>query len=506
MRPISNDLLAELNLTTAIQQEVTTWRNLLPPEPWQELALSRTDELKEFVQLRLRTGAHNARGIVVNTRKPDNGIRPVPVVGLPERVIYRAITNYLLRDISPPARSMQDYRAFVLGPVLAAIPENLFPIESEDDFEFQYIAEADVAAFYQYVDHAILREELYLQTSEVEATKILMEILGEIAGGDFGIPQLLDPSDQLSEIYIRILERDIVRQGLKVWRYNDDIRILARTYHDALNCLERVSDSARRLGLVLNDHKTFISKLLTYAGKYFKSDSTDDDDAQIDPRTMDPETGDYPELNEDELLEEAKSVLSRIDGPQEDAKSIELRNISAIEVRQIRSALRTLTKNLDPSGIDHIISLFLIVPTLTPRLCDYMVAMYSEAEEEIARAWDALTDRHSEVLSDWQRLWLVYVSRATGIASPGAHKRVQWLKAQLSADDSLLHAEVALTLASLRKVDFLTLDKALRMQPQALAPWYVLGMNLLHKGGQGDTARLQAVKESSPLYRLLIDE
>jgi hypothetical protein len=58
------------------------------------------------------------------------------------------------------------------------------------------------------------------------------------------------------------VERGLVRRGLKVWRFNDDFRILCQSYQETL------ASEARNVGLMINDHKTFTPGMWKYIGKY----------------------------------------------------------------------------------------------------------------------------------------------------------------------------------------------------------------------------------------------
>lgn len=495
------EVVQNLDLVTAVQQEATTWRSLVPPEPWLDVLLSNTPEVADWVATRLRAGARNVSAAIVNTRKAGQGIRPVPVVGIGERVAYRALTNLVLKGVPGPARSVEDYRDFVTGPIGFAYAGVGLP--KLNNARLRYVAEADVAAFYQYIDHEVLRKELEFQTGRVREVSILSTLLGEIQASTFGIPQLLDPSDFLSEIYIRIMERDMVRRGIRVWRYNDDFRIGADTYAQAQGALERMSDAARGLGLVLNEHKTHISKFITYLIRYLNFD-VDDDEAQIDPNKADIQFAEYIGADAEGGNEVALRMLARVDLPPDDEARIDLKKIRADDVRLLRLAIVVLTKNEEFSGLSYLVRLFLFVPSLTPRLGDYMIKAASVENEQVSNAWDVLTREHTDSLGEWQRIWLTYVARSAGIAR-GNQSRIEWLRSQLSGDTALLHAEATLALAEINAIDFDDLDVAVRVRPEPLMPWYILGMKALAAAGSVSTDKIAAVKQTAPIYRILLE-
>ncbi len=491
-----------LNVLQAAIDEAGAQRNLIPPEPWVAALASSPSKFADWVELRLMVGAPNAQAAVVNTRKSGQGVRPVPIVGVGERIAYRALTNYVVQDLSFPTRSLEEYHQFLNGPILQGLGGS-GDIRSLAPATSKYIAETDIAAFYQYVDHSVLRAELEFQAARVYETGLLVDLLGEIQGTAFGLPQLLDPSDLLSEVYIRILERDLVRQGLSLWRYNDDFKFLASRYDGAQIAVEQVSDAARRLGLVLSDQKTHISKLLTYIIRN-ASTTVDEDDAQIDVNAaLSTVSGDYA----DTIMsaEEANGVLSRIGSREPSRERLDLRNLRHEDVKLLRSALNALIHHEDDGGLRYSIALMLFAPALTPKVCMYLIGMFDAHADEVDSLWDILTSSHTDALSDWQRAWLVYIARSCGLLVLRPESRRSWIRAQLLRNGDLLHAEASLCLAQEGAIEFGDLDMSLRVRPEALSPWYVLGIKELASIGLVGPQQLAAVKQSSVLYRLLLE-
>src|SRR5262249_34904011 len=149
------------------------------------------------------------------------------------------------------------------------------------------------------------------QTTTVEAPALLTELLSEVEQRSFGLPQLLESSDQLSEVYIRIVERDLVRRGLLIWRYNDDFRIAVKPYGDALEAIERLAASAREIGLTLNDHKTRTPGLFNYLFSHTNL-QIDDKSAKIDPNDVELIVTDYLADDEEQEVDIALSTLARL--------------------------------------------------------------------------------------------------------------------------------------------------------------------------------------------------
>jgi len=148
--------------------------------------------------------------------------------------------------------------------------------------------------------------------------------------------------------------------------------------------------------------------------------------------------------------------------------------------------------------------LLVYIPSLTPRLCEYMISVYGP---DHAGAVEAVVDTFigQASLGEWQALWVVYTMRQLGLLQ-GPPAREAWARAQRErARSRLLGAEAALALAEVGAVEFEDLDHALRAEPEVLAPWYLLAMKALVNttGLHGERAR--AVRDDHPLNAILLD-
>ena len=497
MREVSTAVIKRLDLKNAVEAEAAAWRNLLPREPWTAKAESKSGYFASWVTTRLTAGDRNAPGWVVDVRKAHQAFRPVPIIGVAERVAYRALTEWVLKDDDDlPSRSKEAYRDFVLGPIRHALPGE-GPL-SLADATVDYVVHADIAACYQYIDHGVLLRELESRTGKIAEARLLVELLGEIQGATYGLPQLLDASDMLSEVYLQILERAVTRRVGPVWRFNDDFRLAVKGYGNAQQALEDLAAAARPLGLVLNEQKSNIMKFGTYFIRHFAPDFSDEaDEGQVNPAELElwDETT-YPDLEEGASIEAALETLERLE--QGATNPIDLKNSTAQDVKDLRWAFTRLTTERAPQGLDFVAAVFDLVPQLTPRLGDYLVAVHAGGES-IAEVWLAIAEE-SGTQNAWQRAWITYVARECGLTTGPA---LDWLLAQhQAAPTGLLHAETTLALAQAGEMSFETVDSALRAEPEALTPWYALALN--HVGATDE--QLKAVRGSSALCRLLVDE
>lgn len=483
--------MKKLKLRDVAMAEAETWRNLLPPEPWAADVTAQPGYFANWVQTRLQAGHRNARCLVVDARKAHQAFRPVPVVGVAERIALRALTDWVLDGVELSQRTHDDYRRFVAGPLRQAFRGS--GLKRLSDATVEYVVQADISAFYQFVDHGVLLAELENRTGKVDESRMLVELLGEIQGATYGLPQLLDPSDKLAEVYMQVLERDVVRRVGHVWRFNDDFRLAVNGYGNAQQALEDLAAAARPLGLVLNDQKSSIVKFASYFWRHSVGDA-EDPDMEVNPEEIEIWDEGYPDLGGAALIDSAEATLSRLDEGSD--APLDLLEANSDDVRSLRWAFNALAREASPSGLPYAARVFEFVPQLTPRVCDYLVAA-NEAGHSTEQVWLATAARDSE-FNAWQRAWLTYTARACGFLSGEA---LAWLQERYRvAIPGLLHAELSLALAMAGKVSFSDLDMALRTEPEALAPWYAIAMN--HVEATDD--QRSAVRASSRLYELLV--
>lgn len=498
MQPLSSKLVSSLDLSGSFDAEMVAPRNLIPPEPWRSVAATNKSRIVPYIAARLRAGARNSPNVAITARKGSRGSRPVPCMGLAERVIYRALATDALEPVEISDRTPEDYKAFVGGPIEYAFADAQPGLFRIDQARVSHVVEADISSFYEYVDHDLLRGELEVQSNARESIPFLLELLTETEGRTFGLPQLFDASDWLSDVYIRMVERDLKRRGLAVWRFNDDFRIASSTYAEALSAVERLEEAARHVGLTINDYKTFTPGLFNYVIKN-TSLTVDNAAAAIDPQDVEVVLVEYV-ADEGEAVERAIETLRKIDDPDR----IDLKNVSAADVRDLRRAIVGLLRAGSPEGLSYLTRLVQFIPSLTPRVVDYLIKVYAVQQSEVSELVLRLTN--SSGLTDWQALWLAYAIRTLRLQVSNSDF-TQWMKMQRQeSKNSILRAEAALALADVKAISVQELDLGLRMEPEVLAPWYVMAISALDDQSSRGRELIRAVRQTSPLFSALVPE
>jgi hypothetical protein len=500
LKPIGAAQLKTLPIEAAIEQEAASWRNLLPPEPWGPIVAEKSQQTVEWLRRSLRSGLEPEPAVRVMARKASGGARPVPILRIADRVAYRALVDAVLTAEEPLDRSAEAYRDFARGPISLGFGPGEGAIRQLGDATFTHVVEADIASFYEYIDHAVLQRELEIRSDEYEHIEPLIELLGAIEGRQFGVPQLIESSDRLSEVYISIVHRDLVRRGYKVWRFNDDFRIGCEGYDMALSALEALQESTRRIGLVPNDHKLRTPSFLWYFAATTGMDVSDISQ-EIDPDDVEVIVQEYPDLEPDEAEELAEADLGRISLPEGDPQRIDLKRATPSELRDLRRAVGTLGHMGNEAAIEVSSSLIVFAPSLTPTVARYLVRLAVDYSSAVAEVLERL---YSQPLSEWQGAWVAYVSIEAEHQSGAA---IRWAREWRSrAPGRLVAAECSRLLAGAREIAFDELDSALRTEPEPLHPWYALAMRRLAEADGEVGGRVRATADSDALYGLLLEE
>jgi hypothetical protein len=369
---------------------------------------------------------------------------------------------------------------------------------------FSHVVISDVAAFYQYVDHELLRSELDLIDAPIRAADALLDLLGELHQRTFGLSQRSEPSDWLSEIYATRIDRWLLRRGLEHWRHNDDFRVGCETYGDALRAIEVLAAASRDSGLVLNDEKTAVPRFLTYVMNHSNVDVNATSD-EIDPSDVEAAvTTEYAPDEDDQGRDDSREVVDRLFVPGYSSPRatppIDLTELSHDHHRAVRRAINTLTRLEDDHAVPVLLDLLAYQPAMTHLVVRYAQTV-AAVRPDVVDVLDSAMTKLS--LTDWQRAWIAYGYRACDAEIP--ENRREWLTTLVARDPSSYSAaEAAVTLARIGSIEYALVEDQIRRAPTALVPWYLVAAKELKAKGTATQAAIAALQAVSPTARSLL--
>lgn len=447
-------LLPELNLEKAVVAELQGYNRLLPPR-WADLALqNRAVDVATFLRSALGRDTPPAHEEVVLARKQGRGARPLALLGLRERVLYRCLVMRINDSALVPPRASLSYDDFVSGPLA---------VEG-----CKYVLKTDVSCYYQYIDHERLVDEVVAVTGDDLAAGAAVELLYGTSGRRFGLPQLSDVSDVLAEIYIEPMRKRLARAGYSVFRYVDDFRVACPSYASALAAWEEADHAARDLGLVLNEQKTTTPSLDTYQSSltavrdreseifdslgfdWFDFSSYADEEEEAveadEPETLGHELPDdaapgpvsrEPREVTATQIEAARAVIERwfAEETGDGAPSYQ----SLVTTELVRRSLGVLSAAADPWALTYAVPLLVYAPSVTPHLFQNLMACVGSDAGEVSKTLDAICN--TSVVGVWQSVWVAHVAgylprhRRTPGGSMPAHAK--WLRQHANGNGTL---------------------------------------------------------------------
>jgi hypothetical protein len=460
----------EIDAQTAVQAELSSRNRLLPPL-WGDLALIGHEAavVDWFKSLIRRDFAVQQEDLLL-ARKLGRGARPLSLLGLQERLLYRGSVALVESTAGVSrGRNFEDYGIFQRAPL---------QIEG-----CRYVFKADIAAYYQYIDHERLVDEVVAQTGDDLAASVAVEVLRNATGRSYGLPQLNTSSDVLAEIYIEPMYRALLRSGFEAFRFADDFRVACRTYAEALGAWEAADGAARELGLVLNELKTSTRRADRYESdltalhdqelqlfqdldieeledvEYFGDDESDVT-SLLDEEEF--EEGDIANSSEEtHITQEAprhtQIVAARtvLESWRNDGTEAESRDENAqIGTALLRRSLQVLGNAKETDALPHVAPLLVYVPSLTPTIAKYLIQCSESSRRQVLGTLDEVLQ--SRVINAWQATWMAYVAGAmprTGRvrrSTSNSNTNVEWLRAQTQSSSPALAAEAILALARRR--------------------------------------------------------
>ena len=187
-----------------------------------------------------------------------------------DRIVYQAVIDFISRRIEePPAECVYSYRLNsdrrssnmfkFWRPLWLRMRKKMREMYANG---YCCLLKSDIAAYFEHIDHHILRTNIL--NSQVEETKVLdllNKLLRKWSASDvkhIGIPQGSDASSYIGNLYLINLDKIMKREGLIYFRYSDEIYIFTANKREARKAIKVITNELRRLHLNLQEAKTEI--------------------------------------------------------------------------------------------------------------------------------------------------------------------------------------------------------------------------------------------------------
>jgi len=269
--------------------------------------------LKE-VKEELDRGYSPSEILRIDVPKKGYTLRPCGYMAPKDRIVYQAVVDSISRRVEePPEGCVFSHRLNenLKSPSMFRYWKVLWlgwRSKMREVYSSGYccLLRTDITAYYEQIDHSILRNQILNgQVSDERILDVLDTLLRRWAISDvkhIGIPQGYDASSFLGNLYLINFDKIMMRQGLKYFRYSDEIYIFTRHEQEARKAIKLITEQLRTLHLNLQEAKTDI---LVDSEKIVKELGSDDEDIR---RVPDYESMGGVEVN---AVEEVEKVVKR---------------------------------------------------------------------------------------------------------------------------------------------------------------------------------------------------
>jgi len=225
------------------------------------------------------------------TYKPDDAVhfnvpkkgftcRIATEINIVDRVVYQAFIDCIIEDFNEVLENNvysarfdtrnQENTFFINS--IEQWKKFSFQIGSEINEEYPFLVVADITSFYDNINIDILAKQLkhinYLYIENEKEKKVIydkiIEILKRILNKwsknelKVGIPQNKDTSTFLANMFLAEVDKTMINNKYKYYRFNDDIRIICKDKFQAQKALMLLINELNKLHLNLNSSKTAI--------------------------------------------------------------------------------------------------------------------------------------------------------------------------------------------------------------------------------------------------------
>jgi len=210
--------------------------------------------------------------ILVDKGKGDGEARALCIPSVRDRVVQTAV----LQVIEPILEKEFENCSYAYRKG-RSVKQAVYKIKEYYDQGYRWVVDADIDAFFDNVDHALLLEKLRRHVHDPLCLRLMEQWLSvEVWDGvslkvlERGIPQGSPVSPLMANLFLDELDEEMLRHGYKYVRYSDDFIILARTRGRARDALKLSKEVLKRMLLRLDEEEIVsFDEGFRYLGVYF---------------------------------------------------------------------------------------------------------------------------------------------------------------------------------------------------------------------------------------------
>ena len=281
-------------------------------DSYDAFAIASDTHLKWIRQEGLKERYQVSHASKIMTPKPSGALRPITLLTVEDQIVYQACVNLIADALKRRTRKRYEKRVF--AHLYAGKTSQFFYIRWQRSYRkfanriktaytdgYHYVANFDLASFYDSIDHHVLRHFLKETGIDEDTIDFLLQCLKVWTSTtwsngpqniyhEHGIPQGPLSSGMLSEAVLQHID-EAGEQGRKTiyLRYVDDIKILAKNEEELRRKLIKLDISAKEIGLFPQTAKINIRRI-------------SNPDEEVNSVSRPPETSLRPKIDQKKLV------------------------------------------------------------------------------------------------------------------------------------------------------------------------------------------------------------
>lgn len=214
--------------------------------------------------------------------KPSGLLRPYTLLTVDDQIVYQACANIIADKLKPAVKSR--YNKNIFGHLYAGKSSKFFYYKWQDGYRaysrqvvrlvdsgFRWIANFDLTAFYDSIDHKALKTLLARLSIDEDLVDFLLTCLSKWSSANWssasaiyhghGIPQGPLSSGLIAEAFLKYFDDRGIRKGAHYIRYVDDIKIIAKSESQLRQRLVALDLASKHVGVFPQSSKVDISEV-----------------------------------------------------------------------------------------------------------------------------------------------------------------------------------------------------------------------------------------------------
>ena len=243
------------------------------------------------IKEKLDKGYEPSELLKIDVPKKGYTLRPGSNMIPEDRIVYQAVVDFISSKVEEPPtdcvfsyrlnKNRRDNTMFKFWrPLWLEMKRKMREVYADG---YQCLLRTDIAAYFEHIDHSILRTNILNgQVREKQILDLLDKLLRKWVVSDvkhIGIPQGCDASSYIGNLYLINLDKIMKREGFKYFRYSDEIYVLTKDEREARRAIKVITRELRRLHLNLQEAKT---EIITDPEKVAKEIGSDEEDKTKD--------------------------------------------------------------------------------------------------------------------------------------------------------------------------------------------------------------------------------